>query len=163
MVLKKNKGYRYVFVIIDNSQILVGQFISKIKELKQKKTLLKIVLYNPKTPDLAETDRDRGLYCDIFQVFWKNNTNKMYSRSTSLGVVFAERFNHTIRHLPKEPVFEQGDGNWIDILPAITKQYKNRVQISTKLTPIQSSFKKNEGYVYKNLIDKRKKWNRSFK
>ena len=28
---------------------------------------------------------------------------------------------------------------------------------STKLTPIQASSKKNEGYVYKNLLDKRKK------
>ena len=27
----------------------------------------------------------------------------------------------------------------------------------TKLTPIQASLKKNEGYVYKNLLDKRKK------
>ena len=27
----------------------------------------------------------------------------------------------------------------------------------TKLTPIQASFKENEGYVYKNLLDKRKK------
>ena len=28
---------------------------------------------------------------------------------------------------------------------------------STKLTPTQASFKKNEGYVYRNLLDKRKK------
>ena len=39
----------------------------------------------------------------------------------------------------------------------MTKQYNNRVHTSTKLTPIQSSLKKNEGYVYKNLLDKRKK------
>ena len=49
------------------------------------------------------------------------------------------------------------DGKWIDILPVITKQYNNRVHSSTKLTPIHASSKKNEGYVYKNLIDERKK------
>ena len=38
-----------------------------------------------------------------------------------------------------------------------TKQYNNKVHSSTKLTPIQASLKKNEGYVYKNLLDKRKK------
>ena len=59
--------------------------------------------------------------------------------------------------LLKKPVFEKKDGNWIDILPKITKQYNNRVHTSTKLTPIQASLKKNEGYVYKNLLDKRKK------
>ena len=39
----------------------------------------------------------------------------------------------------------------------ITKQYNNRTHSTTKLTPIQASLKKNEGYVYKNLLDKRKK------
>ena len=37
------------------------------------------------------------------------------------------------------------------------KQYNNRVSTSTKLTPIQASLKKNEGFVYNNLLDKRKK------
>ena len=57
----------------------------------------------------------------------------------------------------KKPVFEKGDGNWIDVLQTITKQYNYRVHSSTKLTPVQASLKKNEGYVYKNLLDKRKK------
>ena len=57
----------------------------------------------------------------------------------------------------KKPVFEKGDGNWIDVLQTITKQYNRRIHSSTKLTPIQASLKKNEGYVYKNLLDKRKK------
>ena len=52
---------------------------------------------------------------------------------------------------------EKGDGNWIHVLPTITKQYNNRVHSSTKLTPIQASLKKNEGFVYKNLLDKRNK------
>ena len=85
------------------------------------------------------------------------NIIKFYSRNSSYGAVFAEWFNRTIRDLLKKIVFEQGDGNWIDILPKITKQYNNRVHTSTKLTPIQASVKKNEGYVYKNLLDKRKK------
>ena len=38
----------------------------------------------------------------------------------------------------------------------------NRVYTSTKLTPIQASLKKNEGFAYKNLLDKRKKINRKF-
>ena len=52
---------------------------------------------------------------------------------------------------------EKGDGNWIDILPTITKQYNIRLHSSTKLTSNQSSLRKNDGYVYKNLLDKRKK------
>ena len=47
--------------------------------------------------------------------------------------------------------------NLSDVLPIITKQYKNGVHSSTKLKPIQASLKKNECYVYKNLLDERKK------
>ena len=54
---------------------------------------------------------------------------------------------------------EKSDGSWVDVLPIITKQYNNRVHASTKWTPFQASLKKNEGYVYKNLLDKRKKRN----
>ena len=72
-------------------------------------------------------------------------------------VLFLQRFNRTIRDLLKKVVFEHGDANWIDILPTITKQYNNRIHSSNKLTLIQASLKKNEGYVYKNFLDKRKK------
>ena len=93
--------------------------------------------------------------------FFTNLLNKKniirYSRNTSLGAVFAERFNRTIRDLLKRPVFEKRESKWIDILPTITKQYNDRIHFSTKLTPIQASLKKNEGYVYKNLLDKRNK------
>ena len=37
------------------------------------------------------------------------------------------------------------------------KQYNNRVHISTKLSPKDASLRKNEGFVYRNLLDKRKK------
>ena len=37
------------------------------------------------------------------------------------------------------------------------KQFYNRVQSSTKLTPIKASLKKNQGFIYNNLIEKRTK------
>ena len=42
-------------------------------------------------------------------------------------------------------------------IAVIPKHYSSRVHTSTKLTPIPASLKKNEGYVYKNLLDKREK------
>ena len=47
-------------------------------------------------------------------------------------------------------------------MPKITEQYYSGKHSSTKLTPIQASLEKNEGYVYKNLLDKRKKKNPKF-
>ena len=115
------------------------------------------MINSKRKPNLFESDRGKEFYNNIFQDFLNKNNIKLYSRNSSYGAVFAERFNRTIRDLLKKIVFEQGDANWIDILPTITKQYNNKVHSSTKLTPIQASLKKNEGYVYKNLLDKRKK------
>ena len=115
------------------------------------------MISSKRQPNLIESDRGREFYNNIFQDFLNRNNIKIYSRNSSYGAVFAERFNRAIRDLLKKPVFERGDGNWIDILPTITKQYNNKIHSSTKLTPIQASLKKNEGYVYINLLDKRKK------
>ena len=116
-----------------------------------------ILITSKRKPNLIESDHSKEFYNNIFQGLPNKNNIKLYSRNTSLAAVFAERFNRTIRDLLKRPVFEQGDGKWIDILPTITKQYNSRIHSSTKLTPIQASSKNNEGYVYKNLLDKRKK------
>ena len=93
--------------------------------------------------------------------FSKNPKYKQYqknfSRNTSLGANFAETFNRTIRDLLNKPVFEKGDVNWNDSIPSITKHYSRRILSSTKSTTLQASLKKNEGYVYRNLLDKRKK------
>ena len=56
----------------------------------------------------------------------------------------------TIRNLLERPLFEKVNGNWIDVLPIITKQYGNRTHSSIKLMQIQASLKKNEGFAYKS-------------
>ena len=155
---KNNRGYRYVLVIIDNFSKFGWTLPLKNKNAQTIKDSFENILINSKRkPILIETDRGKEFYNNIFQDFLNKNNIKLYSRNTSLGAVFAQRFNRTARDLLKRPVFEKGDGNWIDILQTITKQYNNRIHSSTKLTPIQASLRKNEGYVYKNLFDKRKK------
>ena len=155
---KNNRGYRYVLVIIDNFSKFGWTIPLKNKNAQTINDSFENILINSKRkPNLIETDRGKEFYNNIFQDFLNKNNIKLYSRNSSYGAVFAERFNRTIRDLLKKIVFEQGDAKWIDVLPTITKQYNNRIHSSTKLTPIQASLKKNEGYVYKNLLDKRKK------
>ena len=115
------------------------------------------MITSKRKPNLIESDRGREFYNNIFQDFLYKNNIKIYSRNSSLGAVFAEKFNRTIRDLVKKIVFEQGDAKWIDILPTLTKQYNNRIHTSTKLSPKDASLKKNEGFADKNLLDKRKK------
>ena len=115
------------------------------------------MINSKRKPKLIESDRGKEFYNNIFQDFLNKNNIKLYSKNSSYGAVFAERFNRTIRDLLKKIVFEQGDATWIDVLQTITKQYNNRIHSFTKLSPKDASLKKNEGVVYKNLLDKRKK------
>ena len=155
---ENNRGYRYVLVIIDNFSKYGWTIPLKNKNPQTiKDSFENILISSKRSPNLIESDRGKEFYNYIIQDFLNKNDIKLFSRNNSYGAVFAERFNRTIRDLLKKPVFEKGDGNWIDILSTITKQYKNRIHSSTKLTPIQASLKKNEGFVYKNLLDKRKK------
>ena len=156
--LKKNRGYRYVLVIIDNFSKFGWTVPLKNKNAQTIKDSFENILRSSKRkPGLIESDRGKEFYNNIFQDFLNKNNIKFYSRNSSYGAVFAERFKQTIRDLLKRPVFEKGVGNWIDVLQTITKHYNNRIHSSTMLTPIQASLKKNEGFVYKNLLDKRKK------
>ena len=155
---ENNRGYRYVLVIIDNFSKYGWTIQIKNKNAQTiKDSFENILISSKRKPNLIETDRGKEFYNNIFQDILNKNNIKLYSRNSSNSAVFAERFNRTIRDLLKKVVFEKGDGNWIDVLPTITEQYNNRVHSSTKLTPIQTGLKKNEGYVYKNLLDKRKK------
>ena len=155
---ENNRGYRYVLVTIDNFSKYGWTIPLKNKNAQTiKDSFENILIRSKRKPKLIESDRGKEFYNNIFQDFLNKNNIKLYSRNSSFGSVFAERFNRTIRDLLKKIVFEHGDANGIDVLPTITRQYNNRIHSSTKLTPIQASLKKNEGYVYKNLLDKRKK------
>ena len=155
---ENNRGYRYVLVTIDNFSKFGWTTPLKNKNAQTIKDSFENIIINSKRkPSLIESDRGKEFYNNIFQDFLNKNNIKHYSRNSSYGAVFAERFNRTIRDLLKKIVFENGDANWIDVLPTITKQYNNRIHTSTKLSPKDASLKKNEGFVYKNLLDKRKK------
>ena len=155
---ENNKNYRYVLVIIDNFSKYGWTIPLKNKNVQTiKDSFENILISSKRKPILIESDRGKEFYNNIFQDFLNKNNIKLYSRNSSYGAVFAERFNRTIRDLLKWPLFEKDDGNWIDVLPTITKQYNNKVHSSTKLTPVKASFKKNEGYVYKKLLDNCKK------
>ena len=160
---ENNRKYRYVLVVMDNFSKFGWTVSLKNKNAQTiKESLENILISSKRKPNLIETDRGEGYYNNIFQNFLNQNNIKLYSRNTSLGAVFAERFNRTIGDLLKGVVAEKGDANWVDVLLTKTKQYINGIHSSTRLTPIQASIKNNESFVYKNLLDKRKKKNQSF-
>ena len=159
-----NRNYRYILVVIDNFS-KIGWTILLKNEIAQtvKDSFENIITSSKSKPNLIATDRAKEFYDKFFQNFLNKNNTKVCSRNASLGDVFAEIFNRSVRDLLIKLVFEREDGTWNDILPTLRKQDNNRVHSFKNLSPIQASLENNEVFVYHNLLDKRKKKNQSFK
>ena len=112
--ISNNKGYRYIFIVIDNfskylwaiplknkySQTITNEFSNILTTSKRK--ALKI-----------ESDRGSEFYNSIFQNFLKSKNIHHYSRYTDKGPSIAERVIRTIRNLLKKPVFLKGNADWL--------------------------------------------------
>ena len=98
---KNHRGYRYILVVIDIFSKYGWTIPLKNKNAQTIKYSFENILINSKRkPNLIERDRDKEFYNNIFQDFSNKNNIKLYSRNSSYGSVFAERFNRTIRDLP---------------------------------------------------------------
>ena len=162
--VSNNKGFRYIFIIIDNfskylwtiplknkySQTITNEFSNILTTSKRK-------------PPKIESDRGKEWYNSIFQNFLKSKKIQHYSRYTDKGPSIAERVIRTLRNLLKKPVFEKGKADWLSELSSITKQYNNTIHHSIKITPNQASKKSNEKLVFSNLRDDRVKRQPKFK
>ena len=161
--ISNNKGFRYIFIIIDNyskyswaiplknkySQTITNEFSNILTTSKRK-------------PLKIESDRGTEFYNSIFQNFLKSKNIHHFSRYTDKGPSIAERVIKTLRNLLKKPVFEKGNADWLSELPSVVKKYNNTIHSSIKITPNQASKKVNERKVYYNLKDKRSKLNPKF-
>ena len=162
--ISNNKGFRYIFIIIDNfsknlwaiplknkySQTITNEFSNILTKSKRK-------------PLKLESDRGSEWYNSIFQNFMKAKIIQHYSRFTDKGPSIAERVIRTLQNLLKKPVFEKGKADWLSELSSVTKQYNNTIHHSIKMTPIQASKKTNEKEVYSNLRDDRVKQKPKYK
>ena len=156
--ISNNKGFRYIFIIIDNYSKCLWAIPLKNKNSQTITNEFSIILTTSKRKPLKiESDRGTEFYNTIFQNFLKSENIHHYSRSTDKVPSIAERVIRTIRNLLKKPVFLKGNADWISELPSVIKQYNNTIHSSIKMTPIQASKKSNEKIVFSNLQDRRVK------
>ena len=137
--ISNNKGFRFIFVIID-------KFIKKLRTIPIKNQYSETItdefsniLSTPKrSPLKLESDRGKEWYNSIFRNFLKRKIIQNYSRFTDKIRSIAERVMGSIRNLLKKPVLEKGNANWISEFPSVNKQLKNTIHSSVKMTPIQA-------------------------
>ena len=162
--ISNRKGYRYIFIVIDNFSKYLWAIPLKNKYSQTITNEFSIILTTSKRKPLKlESDRGTEFYNSIFQNFLKSKNIQHYSRYTDKGPSIAERVIRTIRNLLKKPVFEKGNADWLSELASVIKKYNNTIHHSTKMTPIQASKKSNKKIIFDNLKDYRVKQKPKFK
>ena len=162
--ISNNKGYRYIFIIIDNFLKFLWAIPLKNKYSQTiTNEFSNILTTSKRSPLKIESYRGAEFYNSIFQNFLKSKSIQHYSRYTDKGPSIAEGVIRTITNLLKKAVFLASKADWLSELTSVTKQYNNTIHHSIKLTPIQASKKSNEKIVYTNLKDNREVLKPKFK
>ena len=162
--ISNNKGFRYIFIVIDNFSKYLWAIPLKNKYSQTiTNEFSNIITISKRKPLKIESDRGSEFYNSIFQNFLKSKSIHHYSRYTDKGPSIVERVIRTIRNLLKKPVFLAGNADWLSELPSVIKQYNNTIHHSTKMKPIDASRKSNQKLVYNNLKDDREKQKPKYK
>ena len=140
--ISNNKGFRFLFIIIDNFSKYLWAIPLKNKCSQTiRKEFSNSLTTSKRKPLKLESDRGTEVYNSIFQNFLRLKITYHYFRFDDKGLSLAERVIRTVRNLLKKPVFEKGRADWLSELPSVIKQYKNTIQHSIKMTPFQASKK----------------------
>ena len=151
-----NKRFRYIFVIIDNFSKHLWDLPHKHKYSQSIANEFSNILTTSKRKPLKiESDRGTEFYNSIFQNFLKLKNIHHYSHSTDKSRSIAERVITTIRNLLKNPIFLEGNADWLNELPSVFKKYKNTIHSSVKMSPNQASKKTNEKKLFRSSRSKR--------
>ena len=131
--ISNNKGFRYIFVIIDNYSKYLWAIPLKNKNSKTiTDEFMNILSTSNRRPLNLESDRGAEWFNSIFQNFLRSKNVHHYSRFTDKGLSIAERVIRTIRNLLKKLIFLAGNANWLSKIPSIVKQYNNTIHHSLK-------------------------------
>ena len=108
-IISNNKGFRYIFIIIDNFSEYLWAILLKNKYSKTiTDEISNILTTSKRNPLKIESDRGTEFYNSIFQNILKLKFIHHDSRFTDKGSSIAERVIRTVLNLLKKPVFEKG-------------------------------------------------------
>ena len=146
-----NKGYKYLFMVID-----VFSKYGWIVPLKDKRgetvtDAFKTIFKEGRKPLYLWVDKGKEFYNKHLKDLLEKYNIQMYSTENEEKSSVVERWNRTIKTKMWKQFTVQGNTMYLDILPKILKQYNNTIHSSIKMTPVEASKKKNEGVVYFNL------------
>lgn len=157
---KYNKGYRYLFCIIDTFSRFA--FVEPLKTKTGKEitsVFSKLLERTKRKPQLLHCDQGTEFYNRDFKSFLKKNNIHLYSTTTVMKASIVERFQRTFKTIMWKFFAYNGSYNYIDHLQDLVKLYNNKPHRSLGFLAPNKVNKRNE----KKLLDTVLKQNKIFK
>lgn len=152
---KENDGHRYILTCIDVFSRKTWGVPIKNKDAS---TILaafkKIIASAKKKPTLIYAD-DGSEWKGVFSKFLTDNNITIYHTYSAFHASPIERFHRTLKNLINRHFTENNTHKYIDVLPAIFKQYNSTEHSSIGMTPneaiLQKNLKKAHDYQYRDM------------
>lgn len=133
---RKNKGFKYILIVIDNfSKYTWGESLKKKSAEEVSDKFEKILKSSKRKPKNLQTDDGKEFFNKKFQnimTMYKINHYKTYS---SIKAAIAERVIRTIKEKIYKSFSLYGNYNWIDKLQDIIKNYNDTKHRTIKMKP----------------------------
>ena len=144
-----NRGYKYIFTIIDIFSKFSWSFPIKSKTIKEIKSCFQTI-FKERKPEYIWSDQELAFYSKEMLKFFEDNNVKIYYTHSNSKAVVIERFNRSLRELMMKEFVKNNNTVWYNILPNLIKTYNNRYHYTIKMKPIDVN-KSNEKYIKNNF------------
>ena len=155
---KENDGYKYILTVMD---IFSKYAWVRVAKNKDKKTIADafedIIQISNRKPLRLWTDNGGEFYNNHFKNTLKRLEIIRYTTQSELKAIMIERFNQTLMNKLSMLFTERNNYRYIDDIQNIIDKYNNSYHSSIKMTPFEASKKENEGLVYYNLYNDRRR------
>lgn len=153
---KKNKGYKFILIIIDTYTKYVWVTALKNKSANEvTKGMFNILKKNK--PKLLQTDNGTEFYNKQFQDLMRKYNIKHYSTYSSIKAGMVERVIRTIKNKIYTYFTATGSWNWYNSLDKIIQNYNNTIHRTIKCTPFNARINSNKLQYKINIKLKHKK------
>ena len=146
---KINKGYKYIFTIIDIFSKIAYVYPLKSKKIQDIKACFEKIFKKSK-PKYIWSDKEPAFLSKEMQQFFKDNNVKIHHTNSLLKAVCVEPFNRSLRELMMKEFVKNNNTIWYNILPKLIKIYNNRYHSTIKMKPIEVN-KNNEKNIKENI------------
>ena len=155
---KQNNGYKYILNVIDVFSKFVWIAVTKKKDKKTISNAFEdIIEKSNRQPEKLWSDGGGEYDNHYFRAMLKKYNIEPYRTESELKAIMAERFNQTLMNKIVKMFTERGNHRYIDDIQRIVDEYNNIYHSSIKMTPVEASKKENEGIVYYNVYNKRRR------